>query len=125
LLVALFATLALLLAATGIYGVLDHAVAVRRREIGVRAALGASGARIASAVAGRMAAFTLVGLVLGCGAATGIGGLVAGRLVGVDPRDPLPYGATAALVAGVGLLAGIVPVLRACRVEPHTALRAG
>ncbi|HEU4629929.1 MAG TPA: ADOP family duplicated permease [Gemmatimonadaceae bacterium] len=120
---AAFAAVALLLAALGIYGVLASLVAERRREIGVRTALGATPAATLRLVMAHGARLAGLGLVLGVGGALALGRLLQGLLYAVRPGDPLTLVMVAALLALVAGLACLVPALRALRVSPMTALR--
>jgi ABC-type antimicrobial peptide transport system permease subunit len=124
-LLAFFAVAALMLTAIGLAGTLGYVVAGRRREIGVRLALGARRGQIvgdvllqALRVVGPACA---VGLLL-TGAASG---LLSGMLYGVSPGDPLTLAVVMGLVAAVTLAAALVPALRAAGVEPVTVLRDG
>ncbi len=123
LLLGIFAAIALLLAAVGIYGVMNYAVARRTREIGIRMSLGASRAAVLWMVFHQaiVQAFT--------GAAAGIvGALVLGRLMikllyGVQPGDPLTFGSVAFVLVAAALIATYVPARRASRIDPIAALR--
>jgi putative ABC transport system permease protein len=118
-----FAAIALLLAAVGVYGVVSYSVAERTREIGIRAALGASRLTILTQVLSRVCALTLAGVVLGLAATLALGRFLASLLVGVSARDvPTLAGDAAMLCAEVGLPAW-VPARRAASVDPVTALR--
>ena len=120
---ASFATLATLLAAVGLYGVLAYAVARRTREFGLRMALGADAARLRSMVLRRVGRLTLVGGVAGVAAAFGLGRLAGALLYEIEGL-PTTVMATAVLVlAAVALAAGFVPAHRASRINPMTALR--
>lgn len=123
LLLSLFAGLALLLTAVGLYGVLSYHVAQRTGEIGLRVALGASRADVARLVAGQGLRLVLAGLLLGLTAAAAGSRLLAGFLFGVSPLDPLSFGAAAVVLTGVALLASWLPARRALRIEPTLALR--
>ena len=113
-----------LLAAGGIFGVVSVHVARRIPELGVRVALGASGASVRALVIRRTAIPVAIGVALG-GALTLVGGGLLGRLLyGVSPRDPLTLAAACAVVAAVGLAAAWIPALRAARVDPVRALAA-
>ena len=118
-----FAVLATLLAAIGLYGVLAYTVAQRTREIGVRMALGASGARVRGMVLRQVGALTLVGGLAGIAAAFGLGRAARSLLYGLDGFDPVVFTLSAALLTLVALAAGYLPALRASKVEPMQALR--
>jgi len=122
--VAVFAALALLLAAVGIYGVMAYTVAQRRTEIGVRLALGAAERQIFVLILGDSLKLTAVGLALGTAAALAVSRSMASLLFGVGQADPATYGLTALLLVLVGLAASYVPARRAMRTDPMTALRA-
>ncbi len=123
LLLTVFAALAVVLAAIGIYGVLSYAVNQRRREFGVRIALGARGADVLRMVIGSGMRLTLTGVAIGAvGAALGARAL--GRLLyDVRPTDPLTFAAVAGVLTVVALAAICFPALRATRVDPITVLR--
>jgi predicted permease len=124
-LVGLFAAAALLLAAIGVYGVVAYAVAERRREFGVRLALGATAGRVIRLVVGEGAWMIGAGVALGAvGAALGARWLRA-QLVGVEPWDPVTLMATAAVLVVVSLAACAVPAIRAVRTDPSDVLRQG
>ena len=118
-----FASFALLLAATGLFAVLSYAVTERRREIGVRVALGARRGDVVRMVLGDAARLTVIGLVAGVAGALVLSRFLAGQLYGVRATDPLTYGALAALLAAVALASASLPALRATRVDPVEALR--
>ncbi len=123
----LFGALALfsaLLAASGVYGVIAYNVARRTREIGIRAALGASPRRVVGMVVRQAMGLTGRGLVLGFAGALCLGRLLQYFFRGVDPLDPVALGGVAALLAAVALLAALAPARAAARVEPSVALRA-
>ncbi len=119
-----FAIAALLLAAAGIYGVLAGSVAERTREIGVRAALGASRGRIVTLVVGQGMVLTGLGVVIGVAGAVASSRAIAGLLFGVSRVDPVTYLSVIALVCGVSAAACSVPAWRAVRVDPAATLRA-
>ncbi|NVJ06711.1 ABC transporter permease [Myxococcus sp. AM001] len=118
-----FAFLAVLLAAYGLYGVVSLRVSQRTRELGVRMALGARPADVLRLVMGQGAGMTAVGLGVGLGAALALSQVLASQLHGVSARDPWTFGAVAALLAAVALLACWVPARRATRMDPLQALR--
>jgi putative ABC transport system permease protein len=123
LLVAVFAALALVLAAVGIYGVMSYAVAQRRQEIGVRLALGAAPSQIFSLVVGETLKLAAVGLVLGGAGAVLVGRQLGDMLFGIPGTDPVTFAGTALLLVGVALVATWVPARRATRIDPMVALR--
>jgi predicted permease len=119
----IFAGLALLLAAVGIYGVLAYSVAQRTREIGIRMALGANARDVLRMVLGQGARVTGVGLVIGAAGAFLLTRAMASLLFEVKPHDPLVFLATGALLAAVALVASFIPSLRAMWIHPSEALR--
>jgi putative ABC transport system permease protein len=121
---ALFGALALLIGATGVYGVMSSLVAQRTREIGVRLALGATVSQIVRAVLGPMARYVALGLALGLPIAWLVTRTSAALFFQVRPTDAWVYLVVAAVLGGVGLTAALVPARRASRVDPLTALRA-
>ena len=123
LLLTVFAAIAVLLAAIGIYGVISYSVEQRTHEIGIRAALGASKGDLVRLILRSGMAMAGVGLVLGFGGAFGLTRLLTNLLFGVGERDPMTLGAVAALLASVALLACYIPARRATKVDPMVALR--
>ena len=119
-----FALVALMLAATGIYGVLSGSVTERVREIGVRAALGASRADILSLVLGEGLTLTAIGVVCGAVAAAVAARAVSTLLFGISPLDAVTYAAVVALLGAVSTCACWAPAWRASRVDPASMLRA-
>jgi predicted permease len=119
-----FAGLALLLAAVGTYGVLACLVAERRREIGIRMALGAARARVIALVMREGLHATLIGIVIGLAGAVGVSRLMSSLLFGVQPTDPATFAAVVATIAAVAAIACWVPAWRASRLDPNVVLRA-
>ncbi len=124
-LLIVFAAIAVLLAAIGLYGLVSYVVAQRTQEIGVRMALGAQRAAVVRLMLWRGMAPVVAGLVLGIAGAFALRGVLAGLLYGISPADPGTYVAVAAALATVGLVASWLPARRAAKVEPVQALRAG
>ncbi len=118
-----FAALATLLAAVGLYGVLAYTVAQRTRELGLRMALGADGARLSRMVLGQVGKMTLIGGAVGLAAALGLGRLARSQLFELEGHDPVVLVAATLLLALIALGAGLLPALRASRVDPMRALR--
>ncbi|HMD30588.1 MAG TPA: FtsX-like permease family protein, partial [Candidatus Acidoferrales bacterium] len=123
LLLGIFAGLALVLAAVGLYGVMSYGVAQRTHEIGVRVALGAESVDVLRLVVGQGLRLTLLGVALGWLGALGASRLLGGMLFGVSGNDPLTFGAVAAMFVAVALAACYIPARRAARVDPLVALR--
>ncbi len=123
-LLTLFGLLALLLAATGIYSVMAHAVAERTHEIGIRLALGAQSGDIARLVVGQGIKLVALGLALGLAGAWATTRVLRGILYGVSANDPLTFAGIPLLLLAVALVACWVPARRAARVDPLAALRA-
>jgi predicted permease len=118
-----FAALATLLAAVGLYGVLAYSVAQRTREIGLRMALGAGAPAVRGMILRKVLVMVLVGGVLGLAGALALGRGAQSLLFEMEGHDPLVLLASALLLAGVSLVAGYAPALRASRVDPMQALR--
>ena len=122
-LLTIFAGLALVLAAVGVAGVLAYLVSRRRREIGIRMALGASRANVLALILRRGVLYAGVGIAAGVAVALFLTRLMEGLLFGVAPRDPLTFVAVSAILLVIAALASLVPALRAARVDPLEALR--
>jgi putative ABC transport system permease protein len=120
---SLFAIVAALLAAVGIYGVLAYAVIQRTQEIGVRMALGAQRAQVLTLVLWRGIALAAVGIALGLGAAATLTRYLQGLLFGVMPLDKNTFALTALGFVMLAALASYIPARRATRVDPMIALR--
>ncbi|MBZ5573408.1 MAG: ABC transporter permease [Acidobacteriia bacterium] len=123
LLLGVFAGLALLLAAIGIYSVLSYNVRRRVREIGIRMALGAQIQDVLRMVIIEGMRPTLIGLGIGLAGALLLGRFLSSLIFGVKATDPLTFGAVSVLLAGVALIATVIPAYRATRVQPMRALR--
>jgi len=118
-----FAGLATLLAAVGLYGVLAYTVQQRTREIGVRMALGADAGKVRALVVRQVGTMSAVGGVVGIGLALGLGKVLRSLLYGLTGTDPVVFVLSLSALAAVAAAASYVPVLRACRVDPVEALR--
>jgi predicted permease len=118
-----FAGLAVLLGAVGLAATLAWSVAQRRKEIGIRMALGARPKDVSRLVTGQMLAMSTAGIALGLLAASLTTGLLEGWLYGVTPLDPLTFASCGALMLGVSAVAAFVPARRAARVDPAVTLR--
>jgi predicted permease len=119
----LFGLLALALACVGLYGLMSYAAVRRTSEIGLRMALGARPARVLRMMLRESLTLVCLGVAVGLAAAYGASRLVATMLFGLSPTDPLTYGAVAALLIAVALLASLLPARRASLLDPMTALR--
>jgi predicted permease len=117
-----FGVVALLLAGLGIYGVLAYLVAQRRREIGIRIALGSSERAVFKLVLGEGLALTIAGLLLGGIAALAVGQTLRDQVYGISPWDPSVLAAVALVTAAIALLACVSPAVRAARVDPMVVL---
>lgn len=119
----IFGGIALLMAAVGLYGVMAYSVAQRTQEIGVRVALGASPRNVVGLIVGQGGLQLAIGLLIGLPLAYFTSGMLSFMAFGVEPGDPVTLGATFAVLSAAGLLACLVPALRALRVSPMVALR--
>jgi len=118
-----FASLAVLLACIGIYGVLAYLTSQRVPEIGVRMALGASASEVIRLVMRESLAMVLTGVAVGIAASFAAGRLLANLVEGVRTTEPATFVATAAVLIGAALLASFIPARRASRIDPMRALR--
>jgi putative ABC transport system permease protein len=124
LLIAIFAGLALLLAALGVYAVMAYGVAQRSREFGIRAALGATARDIVALVTREMAIVIALGVSIGVAAAWGLSRVLAALLYGVDTHDPATFGTVPVVLVVAAVLATLIPAWRATRVSPTEVMRA-
>jgi len=122
-LLGLFALLAMILAATGIYGVMSYSVAQRTQEIGVRMALGARPLDVLKLVVRQGMMLALIGVIVGLAGALALTRVMSSLLFGVTERDPITFVAVAALLIVVAFIACFVPAHRATRIDPLIALR--
>ena len=123
-LLALFAMAATLIATCGIYGLMAYAVAQRRREIGVRMALGAERRDVLRLVLARALRIVMAGVIVGLAGAAGVTRVLQTFLFGVTPTDPIAFTVVTLLLMAVGLMAAWLPARRASRIDPCAALRA-
>ncbi|MGB6690069.1 MAG: FtsX-like permease family protein, partial [Terracidiphilus sp.] len=122
-LLAIFAVVALLMAAIGIYGVLAYSVSQRTREIGVRMALGAQRGNVLRLIVGEGMKVALIGVAIGLAGGFALGRFLSSLVFGITVRDPLTFAAVAVVLSGVALAACVLPAHRASRVDPMEALR--
>jgi ABC-type antimicrobial peptide transport system permease subunit len=120
---AAFGLLATLLAAIGLYGVTSYAVAARTREIGLRVALGADRRSVLAMVLKDVGVLAALGIAIGLPAGFGLARLVESQLFGLSASDPATFAAATLVLVTTVLVAGLVPAVRAARVDPMTALR--
>jgi predicted permease len=123
LLFAIFAGVALLLAAVGIYGVMSYSVAQRRGEFGIRMALGAQKRDVLKLTIGKALKLVVLGVVFGLAGAFALTRLMASLLFGIGATDPITFAAISLVLVGVGVLASYIPARRATKVDPIVALR--
>src|SRR6185437_6092384 len=123
-LLAGFAVFTLVLAGIGVYGVMMQLVEQRRREIGIRMALGAIGTNIVGLVLRRALLVAGLGMMAGVGASAALSRMLSSFLHGVSPLNPLIFGGVLAILIFIAVTASYFPALRATRIEPTEALRA-
>ena len=122
-LLALFAAVALILSATGIFGVMSYAVAQQSKEIGIRMALGARAADVLRSIVGRALGLAGLGVIVGIIAALALGGIIRSQLFGVTIFDPATLGSVIAVLLVSAALASLLPATRAARIDPIKAFR--
>ena len=118
-----FAVVALLLAGIGLYGVLDYGVVQRRREIGIRVALGATRSHVLTHIIKQGLQVTALGVTIGLVAALAVNQLIASLLFGVQPTDTVTIAFVIATIAAVAVVASWLPAWRASRLDPNVVLR--
>jgi ABC-type antimicrobial peptide transport system permease subunit len=118
-----FGLVATLLASVGLYGVMAFVVAQRRKELGIRLALGAQPGFLVWIVMREVLLLLALGLAIGIPSAMALGQYVASQLYGIHARDPITAGATVVLLTLVSTAAGLIPAQRASRIDPMLALR--
>ena len=123
LVLGVFALVALVLAASGLYGLVAHSVTERTHEIGVRMALGANRADVVRLVIRDGLSMTVVGVVAGLAGAAALSKFLEGLVFGVDPMDPATFALVVVMLMATALAACYLPAWRATRIAPVTALR--
>jgi ABC-type antimicrobial peptide transport system permease subunit len=118
-----FGGFAVLLAGLGLFGITAYSVSRRRREIGIRMALGAAPGSVIRLVLGRVCLMIAAGVVIGAAASMWTTQFTASLLFGLEPRDPITLALAAVILSGAGLLAALPPAWHASHVDPSAALR--
>jgi putative ABC transport system permease protein len=122
-LLSIFAAVAMLLAAIGLYGVMSYSTAQRTREIGIRMAMGAHKHDVVKLVVAQGMTLAFIGILVGGVASVGLTRLISGLLYGVGTMDPYVFAAVAGLLASIALLANYFPARRSAKIDPMAALR--
>jgi putative ABC transport system permease protein len=120
---SVFSALALFLGAVGIYSVISFSVVERRREIGIRIAIGATSMDVLKLVIGKGMTLTIIGIVVGTAAALGLTRLLSTLLFGVKPFDLIIFVMVPIILAAIAFLASYIPARRATKIDPTTALK--
>ena len=120
---SIFASVALLLAASGLYSVVSYVVARRTHEFGIRIALGAGAADVLRLVAGMTARLIIIGILIGLACSLALNRVIANYVIGWDPKDPVAFVAVIATLLAAALLASALPARRAISIQPMNALR--
>jgi putative ABC transport system permease protein len=122
-LLAAFATLALLLSALGIYGVIAYFISRRRHEMGIRMALGAGRRQVLHLILGQALKLALMGIGVGIFVAWGVTRSLSAALFGISPTDPFTFAGAAVVLFIIAVLSAYIPATRATKVDPMIALR--
>jgi ABC-type antimicrobial peptide transport system permease subunit len=122
-LLAAFATSAMLLAAVGLYGLIAYAAVRRRKEVGIRMALGATASRVVQSFVGEGVTLASIGLVLGLAGAAAVTRLLSSRLFGITPLDLTTFAVAGGTLIAVAMCASLIPASSAARTDPMQALR--
>ncbi len=122
-LLTVFASMAVLLAAVGLYGLMAYSVQQRTQEIGIRMAIGAGPSDVLSMILAQGMRVALIGVSFGLVAAFALAQFMVGFIYGVEPWDPVAFASVAALLTAVALVATYLPALRATRLNPVDSLR--
>ena len=120
---AVFAALALVVGVVGMYGVVSYGVVQRRREFGIRLALGARASQVTGVVVREALALAGIAVIVGLAAALGLTRVLSGLLYEVSPRDPVTFATVALIVAAVAVAAAWIPARRATRIDPAMTIR--
>jgi ABC-type antimicrobial peptide transport system permease subunit len=123
-LLGLFAALALTLAATGVYGVLQYSVIQRKREMGIRLAIGATSSDMIRLIVGQAVGLTAIGVTIGLAGAFALTRVIRALLFNIDPLDGLTFAASAAVLLLIAVVSSYLPARRASHIDPTVAMRA-